>query len=119
MDWAQRLKRVFGVEIDTCRRRGGRLRITSGIEQPAVVAKILAHLGRTAAERYQPERPLGARSLPAATDARRVDSGAVDGRVLYRHALPTAGFQVRFDPERLTWSSVGDGIVAAWSVPEA
>ena len=48
MNWAQRLKRVFGIEIDTCQRCSGTLRIVASIEQPEVIAKILAHLERTA-----------------------------------------------------------------------
>jgi hypothetical protein len=36
MNWAQRLKRVFGIEIDTCQRCGGTLRIIASIEQPEV-----------------------------------------------------------------------------------
>jgi hypothetical protein len=48
MSWAQRLKRVFGIEIDTCQRCGGTLRIVASIEQPEVIAKILSHLERTA-----------------------------------------------------------------------
>jgi hypothetical protein len=48
MNWAQRLKRVFGIEIDTCRRCGGTLAIIAGIEQPEVIAKIHAHLERSA-----------------------------------------------------------------------
>ena len=51
MSWARRLKRVFGIEIDTCQRCGGNLRI-------------LAHLERTAPEQYQRERPRGARARP-------------------------------------------------------
>ena len=46
--WAQRLKSVFGVEIDTCQRCGGNLKIIASIEQPEVIAKILSHLERTA-----------------------------------------------------------------------
>ena len=46
MDWARRLKRVFGIEIDTCARCGGR------------------HLERTAAQPHQAEMPLGARAPP-------------------------------------------------------
>lgn len=59
------------------------------------------------------------RSQPAAGEGRRVDCGTADCRVLYRHTLPAAGFQIRFDPERLTWSFEGYGIVAVWSVPES
>ncbi len=34
MNWARRLKRVFGVEIEGCARCGGRLRIIASIEEP-------------------------------------------------------------------------------------
>jgi hypothetical protein len=65
MSWAQRLKRVFGVEIESFARCGGKLKVITSIEQPAVIAKILAHLERTAPQQHQPERPLGARAPPA------------------------------------------------------
>jgi hypothetical protein len=45
LTWAQRLKRVFAVEIETCRRCGGRLRVIASIEAPPVIARILEHLG--------------------------------------------------------------------------
>jgi hypothetical protein len=48
MSWAKRLKRVFGIEIDTCQRCGGNLRIIASIERPEFIARILAHLERTA-----------------------------------------------------------------------
>ena len=64
MTWAQRLKRVFGVEINTCARCGGKLRIIAAIEEPQVIAKILAHLRKTAPDQYQAELPLGARAPP-------------------------------------------------------
>lgn len=58
MSWAKRLKRVFGIEIDTCQRCGGTLRSVASIEQPEVIAKILAHLERTApSPPNRPERP--------------------------------------------------------------
>ena len=63
MNWAKRLKRVFGIEIDTCQRCGGTLRIIASIEQPEVIGQILAHLERTApSQPNQPERPLVARA---------------------------------------------------------
>jgi len=65
MSWARRLKRVFGIEIDGCARCGETLKIIAGIEAPAVIARILAHLERTAPEQYPAERPLGARTPPA------------------------------------------------------
>jgi hypothetical protein len=65
MSWAQRLKRVFGVEIESCARCGGKLKVIASIEEPQVIVKILAHLERSAPEQHQPERPLGARAPPA------------------------------------------------------
>jgi hypothetical protein len=56
------LKRVFGIEIDTCRRCGGNLRIIASIEPPQVIAKILSHLERTVPP--PPERSLWARAPP-------------------------------------------------------
>ena len=46
MTWAQRLKRVFGIDIETCAACGGALRIIACIEDPAVIKKILTHLDR-------------------------------------------------------------------------
>ena len=65
MSWAQRLRRVFGVEIKACARCGGKLKVIASIEEPEVIAKILAHLERTAPEQHQSELPLGARAPPA------------------------------------------------------
>ena len=48
MSWAQRLKRVFGVDIETCPDCGGAVRIIACIEDAEVVEKILAHLGAKA-----------------------------------------------------------------------
>jgi hypothetical protein len=44
MTWAQRLKRVFGIDIETCAECGGDVKIIACIEDPAVIQKILAHL---------------------------------------------------------------------------
>jgi hypothetical protein len=64
MSWARRLKRVLGIEIDTCTRCGGALKIIASIEEPVVIAKILAHLERSAPQLHQAELPLGARAPP-------------------------------------------------------
>ena len=64
MSWAQRLKRVFGVEIDRCARCSGKLKIIASTEAPQVIAKILAHLRKTAPDHDQAELPLGARAPP-------------------------------------------------------
>lgn len=64
MTWARRLKRLFGVEIEACARCGGKLQIIASIEEPQLIAKILAHLQRVAPGQYQAELPLGARAPP-------------------------------------------------------
>jgi hypothetical protein len=64
MNWARRLKRVFGIDIEACARCGGKLAIIASIEVPEVIAKILAHLAHTTPEQYQSELPLGARAPP-------------------------------------------------------
>jgi len=56
---------LFGIEIDDCGRCGGRLKVIASIEDPEVIAKILAHLEKTAPDQYQPELPLGARASPS------------------------------------------------------
>jgi len=40
MAWAQRLKRVFGIDIETCSACGGAVRIIACIEDPASIEKI-------------------------------------------------------------------------------
>ena len=45
LTWAQRLKRVFAIDIETCRRCGGKLRVIASIEEPATIERILEHLG--------------------------------------------------------------------------
>ena len=39
-------RNVFAIDIEVCRRCGGKLRVIASIEEPAVIARILAHLGR-------------------------------------------------------------------------
>ncbi len=40
---AQRLKRVFGIDIETCSACGGAVRIIACIEDPKVIVRILSH----------------------------------------------------------------------------
>jgi len=56
LTWAQRLKRVFAIDIEVCRRCGGRLRVIASIEEPEVIERILEHLGRDA-EPVDPAHP--------------------------------------------------------------
>jgi hypothetical protein len=44
MTWAQRLKRVFGIDIETCPACGGALRIIACIDEPEAIEKILTDL---------------------------------------------------------------------------
>jgi ribosomal protein S27E len=64
MCWAQRLKRVFGIQIDTCTGCGGKLKVIASIEEPELIAKILAHREKSAPDQSQFELPLGARAPP-------------------------------------------------------
>ena len=57
MSWAQRLKRVFGIDIETCPACGGAMRIIACIEDPEVIEKILAHLDAKVAEPEATRRP--------------------------------------------------------------
>ena len=57
-------KRVFGIEINSCTGCGGKLKVIASIEEPAVIAKILAQMEKTAPDRHQAELPLGARAPP-------------------------------------------------------
>ena len=44
MTWAQRLKRVFNIDIETCEKCKGPVKIIACVEDPAVIEKILRHL---------------------------------------------------------------------------
>ena len=59
MSWARLLKRVFDLDVERCG-CGGKLKIIAAIEAPAVIERILTHLGLSA----QP---------PPRAPARRVD----------------------------------------------
>jgi len=59
MSWARLLKRVFDIDIECCPHCGGALKIIAAIEEPAVIARILTHLGLPArAPPRSPMRPL-------------------------------------------------------------
>ncbi len=63
MTWMQRLKRVFAIDIETCPKCGGKLRVyrralKRDIEDPDVIVTILEHIQtREAAEPSQPRAP--------------------------------------------------------------
>jgi hypothetical protein len=64
MTWAQRLKRVFAIEIETCRRCGGKLRVIASIEDPVLIERILARLQRAAPQDEEPRSPFTPRAPP-------------------------------------------------------
>ena len=58
MSWMQRLQRVFAIDIATCPKCGGKLRVIACIEDPDVIATILVHIQRReTAEPSQPRAP--------------------------------------------------------------
>jgi hypothetical protein len=62
---AQRLKRVFGIDVETsCAGCGGAMRIIACIEDPTVIKAILAQLADKARPVHAPRRPPG-RTPPA------------------------------------------------------
>ncbi len=60
LGWARLLKRVFDIDLEHCPQCGGAFRIIAAIEEPAVIARILTHLGLPArAPPRSPARRLG------------------------------------------------------------
>ena len=57
MTWAQRLKRVFNIDIETCPACGGAVRIIACIEDPVVIEKILTHLDEKGGSAEASRRP--------------------------------------------------------------
>ena len=55
--WAALMQRAFAIDVLTYPYRGGRLRLIATVHNPAVIGKILAHLGRS---------PPGPRPVPPA-----------------------------------------------------
>ena len=57
MTWAQRLKRVFKIDIEICETCGGKMKVIASIEDPAVVKRMLAHLDNRQGAGQHPEHP--------------------------------------------------------------
>jgi ribosomal protein S27E len=57
MSWAQRLKHVFHIDIETCNHCGGAVKIIACIEDPMVIEKILTHLNQQSASTKPAPRP--------------------------------------------------------------
>jgi hypothetical protein len=75
MSWAQRLKRVFNIDIETCSECGGAMKVIACIEDPEVIKQILDHLeqkAETSESRALPER----RAPPVKLPLRLIQDGA-------------------------------------------
>jgi hypothetical protein len=86
LTWSQRLKRVFAIDIEVCRRCGGKLPVIVSIEEPAVIDRILEHLGCDS-ESVDPANRAGHRPRPISCSDCFVIPGTTratvrDGRVL-------------------------------------
>ena len=57
MSWAQRLKRVFNIDIETCSACGGAVKVIACIEDPAVIEKILTHIDEKGASEMASRLP--------------------------------------------------------------
>ena len=44
MTWAQRLKRVFNIDVETCTHCGGAVKVIACVEDQEIIDKILSHL---------------------------------------------------------------------------
>ncbi len=49
MTWAQRLKRVFGIDVETCVHCGGKAKIVASVEEPQAIRAILDHFEKRGA----------------------------------------------------------------------
>jgi hypothetical protein len=80
MIWAQRLKRVFSIEIDSCGRCGGKLKVIASIEEPEVIARLLSGRGDSGRGGGRPAaRQIGSSKSGAATGAGRLPEAPEGG----------------------------------------
>jgi len=66
MSWAQRLKLVFSIDIETCEKCRGSVRIIACVEDPAVIRQILEHLRKK--EPVDPQAQLPPERAPPQID---------------------------------------------------
>ena len=55
MTWAQRLKRVFNIDVSVCPKCGGEAKVIASIEDQPIIDRILAHLMKKGALPPPPE----------------------------------------------------------------
>ena len=73
MTWMQRLKRVYSIDIETCPKCGGKLRVIACIEDPDIIARILEHIRtRDESQPSQPRAPPLRTELPTSVHQDRL-----------------------------------------------
>ena len=82
MTWAQRLKRVFKIDILTCEHCGGAVKVIASIEDSVVIKKILDHLARRAEAATAP--PLSGRFSGRLPDTKARNGKAVSNCLCQR-----------------------------------
>ncbi len=80
MSWAQWLKRVFEIDMAACPHCGGPLTIIATLEDPAVMAKILAHLGLPPAPHLVHWSALANSCRPPEASQKPIASHSLNGR---------------------------------------
>lgn len=74
MNWAQRLKRVFNIDVSTCAHCGGAVRIVASVEEPTAIRAILDHFEKHDVLEQAHYRPAARAPPAAAACARRPQS---------------------------------------------
>ncbi len=46
MIWAQRLKRVFNIDVEVCKHCGGKVKVLACIEDKPTIERVLTHLDK-------------------------------------------------------------------------
>ena len=106
ISWARLLKRVFDIDIEQCFQCSGTLKIIAALVDPAVIAKILTHLGWSARHlRYAVPASLAVRpALPVLAFA-PPSPGAHPPRSPARSFHPQGAQQGCLGPGQLRWRS--------------
>jgi hypothetical protein len=78
MTWAQRLKRVFNIDIETCSACGGAVKVIACIEDPVVIEKILIHLNEKVASAGRDLLPEGRAPPPVCVQRTGRQAGLFD-----------------------------------------
>lgn len=81
MTWAQRLKLMFKIDIETCKHGGGTVKVSAGIEDSAVIKQILEHLDRWAEPGTPAFRPFARAPSPFALPGLKEPFSCTDAKL--------------------------------------